>query len=94
MISLIDYIKWDYKIPIGQLGETVFWMIRNYWDIENNKDNKNNKNNPNFVGADVNYRIKFIPYHRHEWWEYWKDKDYMGYMARRKGRVEALKEPS
>lgn len=83
-----DYIKWDCKIPISQLGETVFWMIRNYWNIENNKDN------PNFVGADVNCRIKFIPYHRHEWWEYWKDKDYMGYMARRKGRAEALKEQS
>ena len=35
--------------------------------------------------------IKFIPYHRHEWWEYWKDKDYEGYMTRRKSRAEALK---
>lgn len=83
-----DYIRWDYKVPISQLGETVFWMIRNYW---NEYDVKNNKIVPD-AKIDMNYKIRMISYHSLEWWKYWENKDYDGYMARRKSRAVALRE--
>lgn len=85
-----DYIRWDYKVPISQLGETVFWMIRNYWD---EYDVKKNKIIPD-AKIDMNYKIRMISYHSLEWWKYWENKDYDGYMARRKSRAVALKEQS
>lgn len=83
-----DYIRWDYKVSISQLGETVFWMIRNYWD---EYDVKKNKIIPD-AKINMNYKIRMISYHSLEWWKYWENKDYDGYMARRKSRAVALKE--
>ena len=82
-----ERVKWDYKIPLSQLGETVFWMIRNYW---NEYDIKKNKIIPD-AKIDMNYKIRMISYHSLEWWKYWENRDYDEYMARRRNRAEALK---
>ena len=82
-----EKVRWDYKIPISQLGETVFWMVRNYWD---EYDIKNNRIIPN-AKIDMNYKIRMISYQSLAWWKYWENRDYDEYMARRRNRAEALK---